>query len=179
MVSVSSRKVIFMNNNVEFIKSIRKAIQEDNITEVEKLIGNDKEKLNTITPFGSWLHEAAKYGYIDLAKKLLDMGIDRTLEAKNIKGSPLTSAAYAGQIEMVRFLRKKGFEYDLSNTDRNPLFRAISANKIEMVKYLVDTGIDVTVNYSDDEDDSWDALRIASDYGKEEIVNILKTALNK
>ena len=58
--------------DVEFIKNIRKAIKENNIQEVERLIGNDKEKLNTVTPFGSWLHEAAKYGYIDLAEKLLD-----------------------------------------------------------------------------------------------------------
>lgn len=165
--------------DVEFIKSIRQAIKEDNIKEVEKLIGNDKEKLNTVTPFGTWLHEAAKFGYIDLAEKLIDMGIDRTLEAKNIKGSPLTEAAYEGKIEMVKFLREKGFEYDLSNTDRNPLLRAIAANEIEMVKYLVDTGIDVTVNYSDDENEPWDALRLATDYGKDEIVEILKAAMSK
>lgn len=165
--------------NIEFIKSIRQAIKEDNIQEVERLIDNDKEKLNTVTPFGSWLHEAAEFGYIDLAEKLINMGIDKTLEAKNIKGSPLASAASKGKIEMVKFLREKGFEYDLSNTDRNPLFRAIAADQVEMVRYLVDTGIDVTANYSDDEDDPWDALRIASDYGKEEIVEILKSALNK
>lgn len=165
--------------DIEFIKSIRQAIKKDDVQEVERLIGNDKEKLNTITPFGTWLHEAAKFGYIDLAEKLIDMGIDKTLEAENIKGSPLTSAASKGKIEMVKFLREKGFEYDLSNTDCNPLFRAIAADQIEMVRYLVDTGIDITANYSDDEDDPWDALRIASDYGKEEIVEILKAALNK
>lgn len=165
--------------NIEFIKSIRQAIKEDNVQEVERLIGNDKEKLNTVTPFGSWLHEAAGLGYIDLAQKLIDMGIDKTLEAKNIKGSALSIAASKGQIEMVKFLRKEGFDYDLSNTDRNPLFGAIGADQIEMVKYLVDTGIDVTVNYSDDEDEPWDALQFASDYGKEEIVEILKSALNK
>ncbi|WP_394903561.1 ankyrin repeat domain-containing protein [Clostridium butyricum] len=165
--------------NVEFIKGIRQAIKEDNLQEVERLIGNDKEKLNTVTPLGSWLHEAARFGYVDLAEKLIDMGIDLNLECKNIKGSALTEAARAGQIEMMKLLRKRGLEYDLRDTDRNPLFRAIAADQIGMVKYLVDTGIDITVNYSDDEDDPWDALRIASDYGKEEIVNILKTALNK
>lgn len=165
--------------DVEFIKSIRQAIKEDNVKEVERLIGNDKEKLNTVTPLGSWLHEAAKLGYIDLAEKLLDMGIDVKLECKNIKGSALTEAARTGQIEMVKFLRKKGFEYDLSNTDRNPLFRAIAADQIEMVKYLVDTGIDVTANYSDDENESWDAFQLATDYGKDQIVKILKAALNK
>lgn len=165
--------------DVEFIKNIRQAIKEDNVKEVEKLIGNDKEKLNTVTPFGTWLHEAAGLGYIDLAEKLISMGIDGTLEAKNIKGSPISIAASKGQIEMVKFLRKKGYDYDLSNTDRNPLFRAIAYDQIEMVKYLVDTGIDVTANYSDDENEPWDALQLATDYGKDQIVEILKAALNK
>lgn len=165
--------------DIEFIKNIRQAIKEDNVAEVERLIGNSKERLNTVTPLGSWLHEAAKFGYIDLAEKLLDMGIDVTLERKNVKGSALTEAARYGQIDMVKFLRKRGFEYDLSNTGRNPLFIAIGADQVEMVKYLVDTGIDISANYSDDENDPWNALQYASDYGKEEIVKILKDALDK
>lgn len=166
-----------VDNN--FICLIREAIKSDDIKKVENLIGNDKEKLNKVFVFGSWLHETAELGYVDLAEKLLDMGIDRNLEARSRKGSALASAASKGQIEMIKFLRKKGFEYDLSSTDANPLFRAIAADQVEMVKYLVDTGIDVTVDYSDDADQTWDAVQFASEYGKIEIVKILQEALNK
>ena len=163
--------------DIEFIRNIREAIRNDNVKEVVDLIGNDKEKLNTVCIFGSWLHEAAMYGYIDLAKQLLDMGIDRNIEAKNIEGSALTAAASKGQIEMIKFLRNNGFKYDLSTPNRNPLIVAIMRDEIETVKYLIDTGIDISIEYSKDKDHPINALYLATIYGKTEIVNILKEKL--
>lgn len=166
-------------NNEEFIPSIRKAIKENDIESVEKLIGDSTKRLNTVFVFGSWLHEAAKLGYIELAGKLIDMGIDTTLEARSYKGSALSSAAEKGKTEMVKYLISRGLNIDVSNTDANPLFSAIVGNHINTVKFLIDAGIDINANYAEEGDEPWTALQLAKKFENEEIVNIIQEALEK
>lgn len=162
--------------DTEFISTIRAAIKANDISKVEGLIGNDKKKLNTVFVFGSWLHEAAKLGYVELAEKLLDMGIDTNLEARSFKGNAISSAASKGQIEMIKYLLSRGLVYDISNEDANPLFRAIASNNVETVKFLLNDGIDVNVNYSDD-DDPWTALQVAQNCGNPEIIKLITAAM--
>ena len=163
----------------EFISNIRQSIKANNIKAVEELIGNSKEKLNTVFVFGSWLHEAAELGYIELAGKLLDMGIDTTLVAPSYKGSALSSAASEGQTEMIKFLLSRGMKFDVSNSDANPLFCAISNQHSDTVRFLIELEVDVSINYANKNDQPWTALELAEQYDNNEIINMIKGALNK
>lgn len=175
MESVKNDKVgIYMD--IQFVKNIRQAIKNNDANKVEELIDNDNEKLNAVFVFGSWLHEAAEYGNIDVAKKLLDLGIDTNLEARSFKGSALSSAASAGKIEMIKYLLSRGMKYDVSNTDANPLFCAISANQVDTVQYLINDGIDVNINYSDDEN-PWRAIEVAKGCGNKQIIKLIEEAM--
>ncbi|MBU3107981.1 ankyrin repeat domain-containing protein [Clostridium gasigenes] len=163
----------------EFISSIRKAIKANDIETVEKLIGDNKEILNTVFVFGSWLHEAAGLGYIELAGRLLDMGINTELNQPSCKGSAIASAATKGQIEMIKFLLSRGMKLDVSDIDGNPLFCAIVRGNIDTVKFLIEAGINVNVNYAEYGDEPWTALELAKQCGNEEIVNLIEDVLQK
>jgi ankyrin repeat protein len=65
------------------------------------------------TEFHNWfrvtpLHEAARNGKIDEAKKLLDEGADLTARDEHLRSTPLAWAAKFGQFEMVKFLLQRG-----------------------------------------------------------------------
>lgn len=160
----------------KFIADIRKAIKANDVETVVKLVGDSKERLNTVFVFGSWLHEAAGLGHIELAEKLLDMGIDTEIEAFSYKGSAIASAATKGQIEMIRYLLSRGMKLDVSNTDGNPLFCAIVRGHVDTVKFLIEAGIDVNVNYAEEGNEPWTALELAKQYGNEKIINLIKRA---
>jgi uncharacterized protein len=49
----------------EALRSIRTAIKEGKAAETLALLTEDKSRLRMMTPFGSWLHVAAKVGNLD------------------------------------------------------------------------------------------------------------------
>ena len=54
------------------------------------------------------LHQAARDGNVESAKKLLDAGADLTARDEHLRSTPLAWAAKFGQLEMVRFLLDRG-----------------------------------------------------------------------
>jgi ankyrin repeat protein len=54
------------------------------------------------------LHEAARRGDVQKAKKLLDAGADLTARDEHLHSTPLAWAAKFGQLEMVKFLLDRG-----------------------------------------------------------------------
>jgi ankyrin repeat protein len=63
--------------------------------------------------FHNWLrisplHQAAREGDIEKAKKLLDSGADLTARDEHLRSTPLAWAAKFGQLEMVKFLLERG-----------------------------------------------------------------------
>ena len=54
------------------------------------------------------LHEAARKGDVETAKKLLEAGADLTARDEHLGSTPLAWAARFGQLEMVKFLLQRG-----------------------------------------------------------------------
>ncbi|WP_425495272.1 ankyrin repeat domain-containing protein [Paenibacillus tengchongensis] len=165
--------------NAASIKEIRNAIKDDDIQEVKRLIGYDKEILNTMTAFGTWLHVAAKKGHLDIVKFLLEKGIDINKKGGTFDGSALNLAAGEGHLEIVQYLLDHGAEIDVSLAQRNPLFAAIDDGHIEVIKYLVVKGIDTSIKYSGENIENMDAYQYARQVGQTEIAEYLKRQLEE
>ncbi|MED4298782.1 ankyrin repeat domain-containing protein, partial [Priestia megaterium] len=103
-------------------KAIRNAIKLGDINEVKQLIGNDKEILNTMTSFGTWLHIATKKGQFEMVQYLINKGIDIDARGGTFDASSLNLAAGAGHLKIVKYLIEAGAELDVSLAKRNPLF---------------------------------------------------------
>ncbi|PMC35755.1 hypothetical protein CJ195_18430 [Bacillus sp. UMB0899] len=160
-------------------KAIRSAIKLGDLKEVQELIGDDKEILNTMTAFGTWLHVAAKQGHFEIVKFLIDKGIDIDARGGTFDASALNLAAGAGQLEIVKYLIESGAELDESLAKRNPLFGAIYGGHKEVVELLVDSGIDISVRYTGESMKDMDAYEYAREFGQTEIAEYLKQKLDE
>ncbi|WP_409405242.1 ankyrin repeat domain-containing protein [Priestia megaterium] len=156
-------------------KAIRNAIKRGDINSVKELIGSNKAILHTMTPFGSWLHIAAKKGQMEIVEYLVHKGIDVNIKGDIFDASPLRVAAGEGHVEIVQYL----IQSDVSSAKRNPLFAAIYGGHREVVEHLVDQGIDISVQYTGENIEDMDAYRYAKEFGQIEIAEYLKQKLNE
>lgn len=159
--------------NIQLVKETRTAIRQDNVERVVELIGSDIELLNKVTTFGTWLHDAATHGKLEIIKRLIDLGADINKRAGVFGGGVLNVAASKGQIEIVRYLLSCGAEMDVSDPVGNPLFGAIQEGNDDIAKLLIDNGIDIHVKYTGGSMKNMDALAFAREYGRKEIINLL------
>jgi ankyrin repeat protein len=126
-----------------------------------------------MTPFGTWLHVAAKAGHVDLAGDLIQRGLDVNRRGGTFDGSPLNLAASAGHLPVIQLLLESGAEMDVSEPERNPLFGAIYGGHLEVAKLLVVRGIDYRVRYTGGTMTNMDAEAFARERGEEEIAAYL------
>ncbi|MED1436644.1 ankyrin repeat domain-containing protein [Bacillus mycoides] len=160
-------------------KAIRNAIKIGDINEVKQLIGNDKEILNTMTTFGTWLHVAAKKGHLEMIEYLINKGIDIDARGGTFDASSLNLAAGAGHLEMVKYLIEAGAELDVSLAKRNPLFGAIYGGHKEVAEFLVEKGIDISIRYTGKNIKNMDAYEYAREFGQTEIAEYLKQKMDE
>lgn len=160
-------------------KAIRTAIKLGDINEVKKIIGEDKEVINTMTSFGTWLHVAAKKGHLEIVEYLINKGIDIDAKGGTFDASALNLASGAGHLEIVKYLKEAGAELDVSLAKRNPLFGAIYGGHKEVAEFLVEKGIDISVRYTGESLMDMDAYEYAREFGQTEIAEYLKEKLEE
>lgn len=163
--------------NKETIKLMREAIKKGNIDLVKELNRNNEGLLCVDTAFGSWLHVAADCGEVDIAKYLIECGMEVNKNGGISGGNPVHSAARNGNLDIIQLLHKKGAEFDVSEATKNPLFGAICNGHYEVAKYLIDNGIDITTKYHIGKMENVDAYEYAKQFGQMEIANYLKTKM--
>ncbi len=163
----------------EIVKSMREAIKKGNLDLVRKLIIDNEGLLNVNTVFGSWLHVAAAHGKVNIAKYLIECGMDVNQNGDISGGNPIRSAADNGYLDIIKLLYQNGAEIDVSEATKNPLFSAIYGGYYEIVKFLVEKGIDITASYHIGKLGNVDAYEYARQFGQTEIANYLKEKLDK
>ncbi|MGG0412331.1 ankyrin repeat domain-containing protein [Peribacillus simplex] len=160
-------------------KTIRNAIKLGDINEVKRLIGDNPESLHTMTPFGTWLHVAAKKGHCGIVEYLIHKGIDVNTNGDIYDSSPLRLAAGAGHLEIVKYLIEAGAELDVTLAKRNPLFGAIYGGHKEVVEFLVEKGIDISIRYTGESIKNMDAYEYARELGQTDIAEYLKQKMDE
>ncbi len=162
----------------ELIKAMGDAVISGDIDKVKDLLASNEGLINVVTPMGTWLHDAASYEQYDIAKYLIDCGIDVNVIGGIEEAGAIVSAIFEGNYDIVKLLYDNGAEFDVSSHERNPLFVAIYNGHFEIVRFLVEHGIDLTASYEIGQYDNVDAYRYANMYGETEIADYLKEKMS-
>lgn len=119
---------------------IRKEISNGNMQEVNKLLDDNKDIVKRLTSFnGTLLHDAVRYNQMELANRLIDMGIDINVKCP---GSAFRGLAInlANNKEMVELLINRGLipELTLENFPNNPISLKIEHDDLEMFLFWLE-----------------------------------------
>lgn len=166
-----------MDKNIN--KEIRNTIKCGDFDSFKRLIDNNPDSLNVMTPFGTWLHIAAKRGYLKMVRYLVEKGLDVNIKGGIFDATAMNLAALSGEMNVIRYLVSKGAILDVSHAKRNPLFSAIQDGHMDVVQYLVEQGIDITVRYNSESLNNIGAYEFAIEYGQTEIAEYLKEKLEQ
>ncbi|WP_280170043.1 ankyrin repeat domain-containing protein [Priestia megaterium] len=167
-----------MDNKERAVKTYD-LIKNGDTEQAKEILITDKRLLEFITPFGTWLHVAARAGSLDMVKFLVEYGMDINTNEGVPKSAPIAHAASVGEFSIVQYLYDRGAILDVSDSSRNPLFSAIYGGHKEIVEYLVNQGIDISVQYTGENIEDMDAYRYAKEFGQTEIADYLKQKLNE
>ncbi|MBU1229760.1 MAG: ankyrin repeat domain-containing protein [Proteobacteria bacterium] len=97
----------------------------------------------------SAMHVAARYGYVDIGKLLLDNGATLDIKSLLTGGTPLHTAASANQIDFAKMLIKRKANLEIfDKLGSTPLLTAVTRIDPDMVEVLVDAGAAINVKSS-------------------------------
>lgn len=124
-------------NDYEFQVHITELIEKEDIEQLEKEIGCDKELLNKKTFVGSWMDIAAGFGKEKVIRYLIEKGIDRSIDSST--GNALASAAGTkdGNIHIMEILMNYGYKINCELGDKNPAVAVIGTWDKEKFLYLM------------------------------------------
>ncbi len=155
------------------VRDMVSAIRNHDYGKVVGLLKHQPDLLNETTPFGTWLHIASAEDAFEIVKYLVSTGFDVNKCAGTFNGNSLNEAAGEGHIDIVKYLKIYGAEFDISEPERNPLFSAIYGGHKDIVKFLLHSGIDASVRYTGDYMKDMDAYDFAIERGQKEIAEML------
>lgn len=160
--------------NPQLYRDIRTSIQSGDVTKMSQLLENNDDVLMISTPLGTWLHQAADYGQLDVAKKLISLGLDINARGGPQGSNALNVAAGEGHLEIVEWMLDNGAQMDLSEPERNPLFSSIIGGHLTIAKLLIERGIDTTIKYTGESMKDMDAVAFANEQGRYDIKFLLE-----
>jgi ankyrin repeat protein len=160
-------------NSIDISKALREAINSDDVQRMCSLIGDSSDRLRQMTPFGTWLHIAARSGKLEIVRALIRLGADVNAKGGVFGGAAINLAASSGHLGVVQALFEAGAELDVSEPERNPLFAAIYGGHIKVVEFLIQSGIDHTIRYTGRSMKGMDAELFARERGQSDIAQYL------
>lgn len=149
------------------------------LAEVKAVIGRGDVSVDSMdkNSFTALMY-AALYGHVEIMEYLLEAKENKSLEADiNLAGggsgfTPLMLASMNGKLPAVKFLIKKGVNFDIG--DKNgftAIMFAAGNNRNEVVRYLVEKGASVNISSKS----GWTALKWANTRGFQGIIAYLKS----
>ncbi|MDL4841737.1 ankyrin repeat domain-containing protein [Aquibacillus rhizosphaerae] len=165
--------------NKEYAIRIYELIKNGDIEKAKEIFITNNSLLDFVTPFGTWLHVAARAGELEMIKFLVDSGMDINIIEGVPKSAPIAQAASEGELSIVKYLFDNGAILDVSDPNRNPLFSSIYGGNLDIAKYLVQNGIDITVKYTGDTMKDMDAYAFAVERGQTGIAEYLKQKMDE
>ncbi len=97
----------------------------------------------------SAMHLAARFGFVDIARLLLDNGATLDIRSLLTGGTPLHTAASANQIDFAKMLIKRKANLEIvDKLGSTPLLTATMRTDPDMVEVLVDAGAAINVKSS-------------------------------
>jgi ankyrin repeat protein len=119
--------------------------------------------------------DAARLGYVEIVRLLLEYGADANQETDSSMYTPLMSAARFGQTEIAKILIDAGANVNAEDDwEESVLLRAVESNHPKMVELLLSHGADPLQRCGYVEN----ALALAKQLGFEEIVELLERSYN-
>lgn len=155
-------------------KSIRDAFKAGDDATAKSLIASDWSQLHASTPFGTWLHVAACFGRLNVARFLVDAGADVNARGGTFGGTPLNEAAGCGHLAVVEYLLSAGAQMETHEPEVNPLFSAVLGGHADIVLLLLERGIDPSVRYTGQRMREMDAEAFALERGEVAIARLLR-----
>ena len=120
---------------------LHEAVVKKDIAEIGKLSqkGSDINQLGSRRHgYGSALHIAAREGYLDIARLLIDSGANVDVRDHN-DYTPLHNAAWNGNLDMVKFLIDAGADINAVNYSGDTVLScAQDKHRPEVIQFLED-----------------------------------------
>ncbi len=90
------------------LKVARETINKGDLAAFRAYIDAKPDRLNAVTPFGTWLHLAIMRGQPEIAKYLIDAGLDVNKNSGISDSNSLDFAASNGDLEMLECRPREG-----------------------------------------------------------------------
>jgi len=120
---------------------------------------------------------AAAAGHLDVMQKLVNAGADVNYITKSSGGCAISSAAYNGHIDCVKYLIEKRANICNRTIDvMDPLIWAARGGHVEIVQLLINAKVKVNAKVTTKQDSGFTALHYAAMHGYTQIVEILLNA---